>query len=127
MPDMTDSYGATHVQALQPDIREYVPRHHGMRSVSPVIREPAARVWRMAFIHAAEADEIIDWKGAGFALCAPDDVERVTERLVELVEETNAKFPAAMARFSDSEIPFVMDRGIALFSDDGRHFRIDAS
>lgn len=98
-----------------------------MRSVSPVIDQPAARVWRVAFIHAAEADEIIDWKGGGFALCAPDDIEQVAERLVELVEETNAMFPAAMASFSDSEIPFMMDRGGALFSDDGKNYRIDAS
>lgn len=127
MSDMTDSYGATHVQALPPDVGNYVPGHHGMRSVSPVIDQPAARVWRVAFIHAAEVDKIIDWKGAGFALCAPDDVERVAERLLELVEETNAKFPAAMASFSDSEIPFAMDRGSALFSDDGKHYPINAS
>ncbi|GAB3589255.1 hypothetical protein GCM10027446_01110 [Angustibacter peucedani] len=127
MPDVTDSLGATHVHALPPDIGEYVPGHHGMRAVSPVIDQPAARVWRVAFIHGAEADEIIDWQGAGFALCAPDDVERVSKRLVELVEETNAQFPAAMAKFSDSEIPFVMDRGNALSSEDGKHFRIDAS
>ncbi|WP_156391132.1 MULTISPECIES: hypothetical protein [unclassified Nocardioides] len=120
---MTDSYGATHVGALPPDIDQYVPGRVGMWSVSPVIDRPAARVWRVAFIHAAEADPIIEWMGAGFAVCAPDDAERVAERLVELVEETNEKFPAALAPFKESETSYVMDRGSAYYSADGEHFR----
>jgi hypothetical protein len=53
--------------------------------------------WSIAFATAAEAAEDIEWADSGVACCAPNEVERVKDRLREIASNTNDRVMALLA------------------------------
>lgn len=50
------------------------------------------------FRWACEADEELDWKGAGFARCRPEDVAFVEGRFEAITGSVNSEFRAFLGR-----------------------------
>jgi hypothetical protein len=54
--------------------------------------------WCLFFTGLCEDDQEIDWKDAGFALCLPEDMKKVTDKFSEAVDEANEEFRAFLGR-----------------------------
>jgi hypothetical protein len=98
----------------------------GLRDVTPYVDRPPYKDWSALFYQACEEDPALDWKGAGFVRCKPDDVEAVEARLAELVAKTNDKFGAFLARAEPrgAAEQLLELEGINAASVDGNSYRI---
>ena len=77
---------------------EVSPRWSGLREVEPLFSRRPYEDWCRLFRLACEADESIDWKGAGFVRSDPENVERVSERFRAITASTNDQFRSFLAR-----------------------------
>lgn len=100
-----------------PDVQPGIP-YSAMRDVTPLIDRPAPFMWRGLFHRACAASPDLDWQGAGFARCTPDQVERVTERLADITRSTNEAFANHLAEAAPAERARLLEEGINIVSDD---------
>lgn len=73
------------------------PRFGDMREVAPLVDRDPAEDWCGIFYIECESSPEIDWKTAGFALCADEDVETTEAHLRDITERTNKRFASFLA------------------------------
>jgi hypothetical protein len=111
------------IQPVTPDVQEGA-RFSSQREVQPLIDRPAPLLWRSLFHNACEASPDLDWKGAGFVYCSPDEVARVTDRLADITASTNAAFATHLAEASPDELARLMEEGINHLGEPGGAYMI---
>lgn len=74
------------------------PRYSRLREVSPLFSRPTTVEWSVIFDGLCVASEMLDWKGAGFVRCRPDEVQGVQAELWRICDETNVKFAEYIER-----------------------------
>jgi hypothetical protein len=111
------------LEAVAPEVSQSA-RYSAMREVCPLIDRPAPLMWRALFHRACEASPDLDWKGAGFAYCSPEEVDRVAERLADIAHSTNAAFATHLQEASPEERARLMEEGINHFGEAGGAYRI---
>lgn len=70
----------------------------GLRDVVPVFTRQPYEDWCRMFRWACEGDEELDWKGAGFARCRPEEVAVVEARFEAIAESVNGEFRSFLGR-----------------------------
>ena len=70
----------------------------GLRDVVPLFTRQPYEDWCRLFRWACEGDEELDWKGAGFARCRPEEVGFVEARFEAITESVNTEFRAFLRR-----------------------------
>lgn len=97
-----------------------------MREVTPLVDRPPYGDWCRIFYLECEEAKDLDWKGAGFALCNADDVERVRARLEEVTAQTNRRFTELMKTAQPRAVAdqLIILESISAASVDGDRYRI---
>lgn len=111
------------IEARPPGI-EGSAQWSGLREVTPLIDRPAPLLWRALFHGACDASPDLDWMGAGFARCRPDDVARVVQRLQDITDSTNAAFATHVGEAEPEERYRLMNDGINFEGEPGASYMI---
>lgn len=98
----------------------------GLREVTPYVDRQPNGDWSFMFYDGCEKADDLEWYGAGFVRCRPEEVERVRERLTEIVAEVNERFAQFLstAEPADKAAELLELEGISAASVDGRSYRI---
>ena len=70
----------------------------GLRDVEPLFSRQPYEDWCRLFRFACEEEDSLDWKGAGFVRCTPQDIVLVRDLLEAITESVNEEFRAFLAR-----------------------------
>jgi len=79
------------------------PQYSGLTELTPLYDRRPYGDWCHLLWQLCEADPTLDWKGAGFVSCRPDEVQKVQARLAELTADTNAEFRAFLGRVLEKQ------------------------
>ena len=74
------------------------PRWSGMREVEPVFSRMPYADWCRIYRHFCEAEDVLNWKDAGFSLCVPEELAVVAERFRMITAKTNEAFRVVLAK-----------------------------
>lgn len=121
--DMTDPFEFDTIQPLEPLVNHGI-RYSADMEVTPTIDRQAPFLWRHLFHDSCDKDPDLIWLGAGFARCAEDDVERVSERLNDITQSTNVAFAKHLAEATSDELLRLMAEGINYEPEEGDRYRI---
>ena len=75
----------------------------GLREVHPVFSRAPYGDWCHLFRECCQEDDGLNWMGAGFARCNPDDVDSVTERLRAASAAANERFRVFLAKVLENQ------------------------
>lgn len=78
-------------------------RWNGLREVVPIFSRRPDRAWCSIFFDLCDAEEGIDWQGARFAYCKPDDLPRVERILRRLTTSANRRFTEFLSRAAEQQ------------------------
>ncbi len=74
------------------------PEWSGLREVQPVFERHPYREWCRLFYDECENSDSLEWMGAGFARCKPDDVDSVEASFRVAVDGANRRFRDLLSR-----------------------------
>ena len=119
MTDMS-SDSLPQIAIAKVEVEEGVP-YSAERELTPWFNHPPHLLWGHFYRAACTETLGDDWKGAGFAVCEPSEVERVERVLRDAAQSANQAFADHVDRLPDPEVTKVLE-GITAASnplDDG--------
>ena len=98
-------------------------RWSGMRNAEPLLSRQPYEDWCRIYRGFCEANEVLDWKDAGFVRCRPDQVSAVDDQFRTITQQTNEAFRDFLARVLINQPAASQDliaiEGSAAASEDG--------